>query len=161
MRTSTCGCAEEVQITPLTSADYSRAKRLLNIGRHPTFIGRGTFARCALNGGCFVASSSGADCGVALVNPKSNILLVLNIHPDHRSHGLGAAMLRYLQCNFARVLESAVPFFERNGYQSCGEMHQGKTLKTQVMIKSSLIPLAGRVAKIYGTSGRASDIQAE
>ena len=134
----------------LKSGDYARVKRILNVGRHPTFIGRNLVSRCAMNGGVFVAVLDSQDLAVAVVNPAINCLLVLNIHPAHRSHGLGAAILRYLQCNFARVLESAVPFFERNGYQSVGSMHQGKTLKTQVMIKSDLISLAGRIAKIYG-----------
>ena len=93
--------------------------------------------------------SNPADLAIAIVNPKLNCLLVLNVVPSHRSHGLGAAVLRYLQCNFARVLESAVPFFERNGYTSRGKLKQGKTLKTQVMVKSTLLTLAGRVTAIY------------
>jgi hypothetical protein len=48
------------------------------------------------------------------------------------------------------VLESAVPFFERNGYTAVGELKHGNRLNTQVMVKSSLIPLAGRIARIYG-----------
>ena len=55
------------------------------------------------------------DVAVAVVNPAINTLLVLNVLPEHRSHGLGSAILRYLQCNFARVVEGAIPFFERNG----------------------------------------------
>lgn len=94
----------------------------------------------------FVAA--GVDAAVAIVNPAINTLLVLNVNPAHRSHGLGSAVLRYLQCNFARVLESAVPFFETNGYQAVGALKHGKSLKTQVMIKSTLIPLAGRVGRI-------------
>lgn len=74
---------------------------------------------------------------------------VLNVHPDHRSHGLGSAVLAYLQCNFARVVESAVPFFERNGYTSIGVMKQGNRLNTQIMIKQSLMNLAGRVSRIF------------
>lgn len=90
------------------------------------------------------------DIAVAIVNPKYNVLMVLNVLPEHRLHGLGSAMLAYLQCNFARVLESAVPFFERNGYTSIGKLKTGKRLKTQIMVKSSLIPLAGRMKGIYG-----------
>lgn len=45
---------------------------------------------------------------------------------------------------------SAVPFFERNGYTSRGKIKIGKRLKTQVMVKSTLLTLAGRVSKIYG-----------
>lgn len=96
-----------------------------------------------------VFSFGGKDVSVAVVNPAINTLLVLNIHPEHRGHGLGSALLWYLQCNFARVLESAIPFFERNGYQAVGSLKQGKSLKTQVMIKRALIPLAGRIARLY------------
>jgi len=86
---------------------------------------------------------------VSIVNPMKNVLLVLNVTPEHRSHGLGTAILRYVQANFARVLESAVPFFERNGYTCVGSLKHGNSLNTQVMIKSSLIPLAGRLCKLY------------
>ena len=102
------------------------------------------------NGGAFVFSVRGEDIAVALVNPATNCLTVLNVSPSHRTHGLGSAILRYLQCNFARVLESAVPFFERNGYTPRGKMKTGKRLKTQVMVKSTLLTLAGRVSAIYG-----------
>lgn len=125
-------------------------KSLLNRGRHPTFIGRDLFAAAARNGGVFVFEYAGGDVGGAIVNARLNVLLVLNVSAEHRGHGLGSAMLRYLQCNFARVLQSAVPFFERNGYRSVGEPHDGNRFKTQLMIKSSLLTLAGRVAKIYG-----------
>jgi len=135
-------------VEPLKGNQYERAKRLLDAGKHPTFIGRNLVARCAMNGGAFIFSAEGADVAVAIVNPRNNCLLVLNVHPHHRSHGLGAAVLEYLQCNFARVLETAVPFFQRRGYVSVGQMHQGKSLKTQVMVKGSLIPLAGRIASL-------------
>ncbi len=81
-----------------------------------------------MNGGVMVFSFGGKDVSVAVVNPAINTLLVLNIHPEHRGHGLGSALLWYLQCNFARVLESAIPFFERNGYQVVGSLKQGKSL---------------------------------
>jgi GNAT superfamily N-acetyltransferase len=105
--------------------------------------------RAARNGGAFVFSFGSEDIATAIVNPALNCLTVLNVAPSHRAHGLGAAILRYLQCNFARVLESAVPFFERNGYVSRGKLKLGNRLKTQVMVKSSLLALAGRVAEIY------------
>lgn len=101
------------------------------------------------NGGAFAFSYRGQDIAVAIVNPAVNCLIVLNVSPDHRSHGLGAAIVRFLQCNFARVLESAVPFFERNGYTARGKMKTGKRLKTQVMVKSTLLTLAGRVSTVY------------
>lgn len=88
---------------------------------------------------------------VALINPRLNVLLVLNVLPEHRSHGLGSAALRYLQCNFARVLSTVVPWFERNGYVSMGKLKKGNRLYTQVMVKASLIPLAGRMKALYGS----------
>lgn len=95
---------------------------------------------------------AGFDVAVAVVNPRYNCLLVLNVHPRHRSHGLGSALLAYLQCNFARVLESAIPFFERNGYTGIGEMKQGNSLNTQIMVKRSLLDLAGRVSRVFALS---------
>jgi hypothetical protein len=121
----------------------------LNHGKHPTFIGREMALKAASNGGVFVFAFAGEDIAVAVVNPALNCLTVLNVSPEHRSHGLGGAILRYLQCNFARVLESAVPFFARNGYTPRGALKIGKSLKTQVMVKSSLLTLAGRVSEIF------------
>jgi GNAT superfamily N-acetyltransferase len=101
------------------------------------------------NGGVFVFRCNGMDVACAVVNPKTNTLMVLNVLPEHRAHGLGSAILSYMQANFARVLESAVPFFERNGYRSVGALKRGNKLNTQVMIKASLIPLAGRMKDIF------------
>jgi hypothetical protein len=47
------------------------------------------------------------------------------------------------------VLESAVPFFERNGYTAIGAMKYGNALKTQIMVKKSLLDLAGRVSRVF------------
>ena len=150
MRTPTrCRCAEEFQVQAAKSTEYSRVKTLLNRGKHPAFIGRQTVMTATRNGGAFVFSFGGEDVATAIVNPALNCLTVLNVAPSHRSHGLGEAILCYLQCNFARVLESAVPFFERNGYVSRGKLKLGNRLKTQVMVKLSLLTLAGRVAAIY------------
>ena len=96
-----------------------------------------------------IFSFEGQDLACAVVNPRLNVLIVLNVKPAHRSHGLGSAVLAYLQCNFARVLESAVPLFERNGYTAIGEMKQGNALKTQIMVKSSLLNLAGRISRVF------------
>ena len=104
------------------------------------------------NGGCTIFQYGGEDVALSIVNPMTNVLLVLNVSPQHRSHGLGTALLRYVQPNFARVLESAVPFFARNGYTKVGELKRGNKLNTQIMIKSSLITLAGRLSAIYAKS---------
>lgn len=149
-KSSRCQCAEIFQVHQCRAEEYSRVKQILNRGKHPAFIGRQMIQTYVKNGGIFVFTVAESDAACAAVNPKSNTLMVLNILPEHRSHGLGSAILRYLQANFARVVETAVPFFERNGYTPVGAMKRGNSLNTQVMIKSSLIPLAGRLAVLWG-----------
>lgn len=122
---------------------------MLDKGKHPTFIGRETVRGCARNGGVTVYTFAGEDVAVSIVNPSTNTLLVLNVKPVHRSHGLGAAILAYLQVNFARVIESAVPWFERQGYTVAGEPKQGNKFITRVMFKATLAQLSGRLAKVY------------
>lgn len=124
-------------------------KRVLNAGNHPVFVGRQMFAAAARNGGAFVVEYGGADVATALVNPRLNSLLVLNVCPEHRGHALGAAIVRYLQCNFARVIESAVPFFVLCGYEQLGEFKQGNRYRTAMMIRSKLRLLAGRISTIF------------
>ena len=102
--------------------EYRRAKAILNHGKHPTFIGRSLYATCARNGGvCFFRVGS-TDAAVAMIGMRTNCLLVLCVEPHFRRLGLGAAALAYLQCSFARVVESAVPWFERQGFISIGEI---------------------------------------
>jgi len=130
------------------SGEYPRAKRILNAGKHPTFIGRSLYSTAARNGGVTFFQVAGVDAAVAIVQPRTNCLLVLCVHPAFRKLGLGQAVVAYLAVNFARVIESAVPFFERCGYVSIGEMKQGKRWKTQIMVLKSVRDLAGRVAQL-------------
>jgi len=105
----------------------------------------------ARNGGVVVFSYQGQDVAAALVNPRLNVLTVLCVAPAHRNHGLGAAILTYLQANFARVLESAIEYFVRQGYVAIGDIKQGRTLSTQIMVRKDLMNLAGRIASIFST----------
>lgn len=143
-----CDCARNLHVRLGRQNEYAAAKRILNVGRHPTFIGRGLVQRAATNGGLLFATHAGEDVAVAIINPRTSNLLVLNVLPAHRSHGLGTAFLAFVRPNFARVLESAVPWFERQGYKSVGALKQGRTLRTQVMVRGELIGLAGRVSRL-------------
>ena len=49
-----CDCASRFQVVIGDDASYDRAKKLLNAGRHPTFIGRDTVCRNARNGGLLI-----------------------------------------------------------------------------------------------------------
>jgi GNAT superfamily N-acetyltransferase len=128
--------------------EYSRAKAILNIGKHPTFIGRDLYATSSRNGGAMFFTVDGRDAAVALINPRTNCLLVLCVAPAFRGRGLGQAIVAYLQVSFARVIESAVPFFERCGFVGLGEPKMGKRWKTQIMVLKRLRELAGRVSLI-------------
>jgi GNAT superfamily N-acetyltransferase len=90
----------------------------------------------------------GRDAAVALIQPRTNCLLVLCVAPPFRRAGLGRAIVGYCQVSFARVIESAVPFFEHCGFIAIGEPKMGKRWKTQIMVLASLRDLAGRVSTI-------------
>ena len=90
----------------------------------------------------------GRDAAVALIQPRTNCLLVLCVAPAFRRAGLGHAIVAYCQASFARVIESAVPFFRSCGFIEIGEPKMGKRWKTQIMVLASLRDLAGRVSTI-------------
>ena len=107
--------------------------------------------RSSVNGGmCLAMIGSDEVAAVALVNPRVSQLNVLNVMPAHRGHGIGKAFVAYLACNFARVVEDKVQFFESCGYIKIGAMKKGRTLNTQIMARKNLFALAGRVEKILG-----------
>lgn len=105
--------------------------------------------RNANNGGSLFYEFGGKAVAVSIVNPRFGILIALNVLPEHRSHGLGGAILRFLMPNFARVLENKVPWFEKQGYRSIGKPKLGVSLKTQVMVREALFGLAGKVSKAW------------
>jgi GNAT superfamily N-acetyltransferase len=125
--------------------EYDRAKILLNAGKHPTFVGREIIARCARNGGLLFFVVEDKDAAVAAINTRKNVLLVLNVHPKYRGRRLGQHIVEFIKPNFVRAVESAVPWFERLGYVSVGIWKMGRSLRTRVMVRSSLRTLAGRL----------------
>lgn len=133
---------------------YRRAKALLNAGRHPGYVGPQMTARAAIHGGLLFAVATGGarsqDAAVAVVNPRNSTLLVFNVRPRFRGEGVGAWFLEYLRPNFARVVESAVPWFQRRGYIPLGAAKQGRKLSTQIMVRQELIALSGRAASCLG-----------
>lgn len=147
-RRSSCPCAREF-VTQLVRPDQWRmAKHVFDRGKHPAFLGRDVISFYARNGGSILFLHLGEPVAVAIVNTKHGVLLALNVLPDHRGHGLGAAIVDYLMPNFARVLDSKVPWFRRRGYTSVGEQKRGLRHRTQIMVRSGLIPLAGRLTRI-------------
>lgn len=128
--------------------EYKRAKTILNRGNHPAFIGHSPVERNAENGGLLFFQIEGEDAAVAVVNARKSILIVFNVLPKFRGSGLGKQIIEYLRPNFARVVESAVPFFIKCGYEPLGEMKMGQSLKTQIMVRSNLLGLSGRLRAV-------------
>lgn len=126
------------------AADYSRVRRLLDAGRHPSFIGPAKVEEVANRGGLHLAVVGQSDAALALINARAS-LIALCVHPDFRGHGLGGEFLAYLSPNWARVIEGTVPWFAARGFTPVGALKQGRKLRTQVMVRSDLIGLAGRL----------------
>ena len=134
--------------------EYDRAKAILNVGRHPTFIGRELVGRCARNGGLLFFTVNGEDAAVVIVNPKISALNVLCVLPRFRSMGVGRQIIGFLRPNFVRAVEGAVPYFERLGYVGFGRWKQGRTLRTRVMVRGELRSLSGRLAQLETNSDK-------
>jgi len=145
-----CDCATRLDARQGRQGEYRRLKKALNRGQHPTYIGPNMVEHCARNGGLWFFRCGETDAAVALVNPRLSVLLTLNVLPEHRSHGLGAAIMRYLAPNWIRSTESAVPYFRRQGYQVIGRPKRGRTLRTILLVRADLLTLAGRVSRIFG-----------
>lgn len=146
---SRCDCATHFVVRLAREGDYAEWKRVFDRGRHPAFLGRGAMTRNARNGGALFYDYAGEPIAASLVNPRLGILLALNVLPAHRGHGLGAAIVQFLMPNFARVIESKIPWFERQGYKCIGGAHHGISLNSQVMVRSALISLVGNLQKAW------------
>ena len=140
-----CDCAQSFTVKLARADDYKMFKKILNIGRHPAFIGKDTMQRNAENGGALFYFHADYPIAVSLINPHLGILLALNVIPAHRSHGLGRAIVNFLMPNFARVIESKVQWFESQGYRKIGPPKKGQSLKTQIMARGALFTLAGKL----------------
>lgn len=134
-------------------------KNLLDAGRHPVFVGRSQVENWVKNGGLLFFVVDGRDAAVALVQPRYNCLMVLNVHPAFRGRGVGKAVVEYLQCNWVRAIEDKVPFFEKLGYVGVSNWKQGRRYRTRIMVKQSVRRLAGRLQNLDAgrTRGRADD----
>jgi len=154
-----CDCANNFDVRLARESEYKTFKRVLNIGRHPAFIGRDTFAHNSRNGGALIYEFEGQPVGVSLINPHYGILLALNVVPEHRSHGLGRAIMNFLIPNFARVIEDKVGWFEKQGYRRIGKLKQGQTLRTQIMAREALFHLAGKLQRLRKNRGGQASAQ--
>lgn len=125
--------------------DYKLATRFLSRADYPAWFGPTAFRRYITNGGGFWFHFRGEAAAVGILNPRLSSLGALAVAREHRGHGLGKAIVEFLQPNFVRAIEDKVPFFEKLGFVPVGAMKQGIRLNVQVMCRKSLFGLAGRL----------------
>ena len=107
----TCRCAETFSVRLGRPHDRREFKRLMDRVRFPTFLGPRVIEGNAVNGGLNFYEYGATACAATLVNPRLSVLLALGVVPEHRRHGLGAAVVAYLRPNFARVIEGRDEWF--------------------------------------------------
>jgi GNAT superfamily N-acetyltransferase len=120
--------------SPLQQGDYERCKRVLNAARHPGYVGREMFWRCATTGGATVAVLEGKDVGVSLVAGKK--LLVLSVIQSAQRCGIGRRLLAHARPAWVSAIQSRVPWFEARGYVCVGAPKVGMNGKHAVQLMS-------------------------
>lgn len=122
-----------IQFDLLGPGDYDRAKKILNRARHPGFVGRELFYRCATTGICCVAVVNGDDLGVALVAKQK--LQALSVVREAQGGGIGKALITRTAPQWVNAIMERVPWFEKRGYVCVGAPRVGQSGKmaTQLM----------------------------
>jgi len=141
-----------IEFINLGADEYDRAKAVLNKARHPGFVGRELFYRCATTGVACVAVLDGVDSGVAMV--AKGKLQALSVVASAQGNGLGSALMRRLQPEWVSSIVDRVPFFERLGYRSVGAPKVGQNGKhaTQ-LLQLDEIPGGAAVAEMSSSAG--------
>jgi len=118
--------------------DYDRAKKVLNAAKHPGFVGRELFYRCATTGRACIAVVEEADLGVALI--AKDKLQALSVSLKAQGRGVGSALMAHLKPRWVSAIEEKVGWFERLGYRRVGASKVGANGKhaTQLMERSDL-----------------------
>lgn len=127
----------EIRFDNLGPADYDRCKVILNKARHPGFVGRELFFRCATTGVCCVAVVDDADLGVALV--AKDKLQALSVVREAQGRGVGGALMTRLQPRWVNAIGEKIAWFEKLGYKCVGAPKVGQNGKhsTQLLERDS------------------------
>lgn len=125
--------AGELHFDALGPGDYERAKAVLNKAKHPGFVGRELFFRCATTGTCTIAVLDGVDVGVLLV--ASQKAQALSVVQSAQGSGVGAGLIDRVQPRWASVMQERVEWFRRRGYSEVGppKVSQKGTTSMQLM----------------------------
>lgn len=85
----------EISYVNLGADEYDRGKTILNKARHPGFIGRELFYRCATSGVVCVAVVDGVDYGIAMITKGR--LQALSVIQAAQGKGIGQGLMRHLR----------------------------------------------------------------
>jgi GNAT superfamily N-acetyltransferase len=107
-----------VRYDRLGPEDYDRAKIVLNRAKHPGFVGRELFFRCATTGCCVIAVVDDQDMGVALI--AKDKLQALSVVSAGQGRGIGAALIAHLHPRWVNAIGERVAWFEKRGYHCVG-----------------------------------------
>ena len=154
----TCKCGHKhVAVAPRNSKpsrrtrdEYRRVKKILDSGKHPTFIGRQRVLVSTRNGGCTIFRYANRDIACEHRQPYEKRAAWSSMS----THATALTDLALRFCNTCKPTSHACwnppfRFSSATAIQKSAELKRGNSLNTQVMIKSSLIPLAGRLCKLY------------
>lgn len=122
-----------IDFVDLSPGDYDRAKSVLNKARHPGFVGRELFFRCATTGKATVAVVDGIDSAVMLV--AKNRIEALSVIVAAQGRGIGQALVQRARPRFVNAIGDRIGFFEKLGYRPVGAAKVGQNGKhsTQLM----------------------------
>jgi hypothetical protein len=121
----------DLEWVTLGPGDYDRAKKVFDRAKHPGFIGRELYFRCATTGTATIATLDGADVGVALI-AKHHRLLALSV--VSKGGGIGTAMMRHLKPRWVSAIDEKKTWFARLGYVDEGPAKIGQGGKHSVQL---------------------------
>jgi hypothetical protein len=123
----------EIRFDLLGPDDYERAKTVLNRAKHPGFVGRELYYRCATQGRVCVAVLNDVDVGVAMI--AKDKLAALSVISSAQGGGVGAGLIAHLKPRWASVIGERVKWFEKRGYKCVGapKVSQNGKHATQLM----------------------------
>lgn len=130
----------DIRFDLLGPDDYDRGKSVLNKAKHPGFVGRELFYRCATSGRVCIAVLDDVDCGIAMVAKEK--LQALSVIKSAQGRGVGGALIAHLKPHWANVIGERVAWFEKRGYRSVGAPKVGQNGKhaAQLMERDASAP---------------------
>lgn len=151
----------DIRFDNLGPDDYDRAKTVLNRAKHPGFVGRELFYRCATTGVVCVAVIDGVDSGVAMIAKQK--LQALSVITSAQGRGVGPALMARLKPQWVLAIGDRIGFFEKLGYKPFGAAKAGQNGKhaTQLMQRGDEAISSAEITEARVTSASASAAAAD